>query len=202
MRAKTGFLVVMVAVALLLFSCSSTINVKRLKAGQEMDLSGSWNDTDIRLVTDALIKSSLKADWITSFRLHSGRNPVIVVGTIRNRSSEHMDTEIIAKRFEMALVNTQKVDMVADIGARDQVRLEREEQQYYASEASSVALGKEVGADFLLQGAVRTVVDQIAGKTNRTYYVSAELIDIETSRKVWVGEETVKKLITQPRYMF
>jgi hypothetical protein len=44
------------------------------------------------------------------------------------------------------------------------------------------------------------VVDQVSGKSVRTYYVSAELIDIETSRKVWVGEETVKKLIQQPKY--
>ena len=36
----------------------------------------------------------------------------------------------------------------------------------------------------------------------RTYYVSAELIDIETNRKVWVGEETIKKLIKQPKYKF
>ncbi|HRV24587.1 MAG TPA: penicillin-binding protein activator LpoB, partial [Sphaerochaeta sp.] len=62
------------------------------------------------------------------------------------------------------------------------------------------ALGKEIGADFLLQGAVRSVLDQQGNTRVRTYYVSAELIDIETSRKVWVGEETIKKVIQQARY--
>ena len=133
-------------------------------------------------------------------RVRNGRNPVVIVGTILNRSSEHLDTSIIAKRFEMALVNTGKVDMVADLGMREELRDEREEQQYHASEETAAALGREVGADFLLQGAVRTVVDQVSGKAVRTYYVSAELIDIETSRKVWVGEETVRKLIRQPKY--
>lgn len=124
----------------------------------------------------------------------------MIVGRILNRSSEHMDTSIIAKRFEMAMINTGKVDLVADIEMRDDLREEREQQQYYASEETAVALGREIGADFILQGAVRTVVDQVSGKTVRTYYVSVELIDIETSRKVWVGEETVKKLIEQPKY--
>ena len=73
-------------------------------------------------------------------------------------------------------------------------------QQLFASEESAVALGREIGADFILQGAVRTVVDQVSGKAVRTYYVSAELIDIETSRKVWVEEESVRKLIKQAKY--
>lgn len=200
---KTLSVVSSVALILLLalsFGCSSSIRVSRLDADEQIDLSGSWNDTDIAIVTEALVESSLDANWINQFRARNGHNPVVVVGTILNRSSEHLDTAIIAKRFEMALVNTGRVDMVADIEMRDQVREEREEQQYYASEETAVALGREVGADFLLQGAVRTVVDQVSGKTVRTYYVSAELIDIETSRKVWLGEQTVRKLIQQPKY--
>lgn len=180
--------------------CTSAVRVTRLDADTQLDLSGNWNDTDIAIVTGALIDSSLKSNWINQFRVRNGHNPVVVVGTILNRSSEHLDTAIIAKRFEMALINTGRVEMVADIGMRDQVREEREQQQYYASEESAVALGRELGANFLLQGAVRTVVDQVSGRTVRTYYVSAELIDIETSRKVWVGEETVRKLIQQPKY--
>lgn len=180
--------------------CTSSVRVTRLDADARLDLSGNWNDTDISIVTEALIESSLKSNWINNFRVRSGHNPVVVVGTILNRSSEHLDTAIIAKRFEIALINTGRVDMVADIAMQEEVREQREQQQYYASEESAAALGRELGADFVLQGAVRTVVDQVSGKSVRTYYVSAELIDIETSRKVWVGEETVKKLIQQPKY--
>jgi uncharacterized protein (TIGR02722 family) len=183
-----------------LSSCSSGINVSRIDSSKKIDLSGNWNDTDIQIVTKALVDSSLKSNWIDQFRVRNGKNPTVVIGTIINRSSEHIDTAIIAKRFEMALINTNRVDMVADIDLREQVRQEREEQQYYASEESSVALGKELGANFLLQGAVRTVVDQVSGRSVRTYYVSAELIDIETSRKIWVGEESIRKMITQPKY--
>ncbi len=180
--------------------CSSTVRVSRLGDDDIYDLSGSWNDTDINIVTKALVDSSLAANWIAQYRVRKGGNPVVVVGTILNRSSEHIDTSIIAKKFEMALINTNQVDMVADIGFRDQLREEREGQQFYASEETAVALGREIGADFILQGAVRTVVDQVSGKVVRTYYVNAELIDIETSRKVWVEEKSVRKLIKQAKY--
>src|SRR5690554_5149699 len=184
---KSTLIKIMALLLTLLFfiSCSSTVRVSRLGDDDIYDLSGGWNDADINIVTKALVDSSLSANWITQYRVRKGSNPVVVVGTILNRSSEHIDTSIIAKKFEMALINTNQVDMVADIDFRDQLREEREGQQFYASEETAVALGREIGADFILQGAVRTVVDQVAGKTVRTYYVSAELIDIETSRKVW-----------------
>ncbi|MDD2296768.1 MAG: penicillin-binding protein activator LpoB [Sphaerochaetaceae bacterium] len=204
MQKKTykthNLVLISVLVVLVLTGCASGVKVSRIASDAQYDISGSWNDTDINLVTTALIESSLSSQWITQFRVRQGHNPVVIVGSILNKSSEHIDTSILAKKFEIALINTNQVDLVADIGFRDELRQEREGQQYFASEATAVALGKEIGADYLLQGAVRTVVDQVSGKAVRTYYVSAELIDIETSRKVWVGEESVRKLIKQPKY--
>ncbi len=191
----------MVLLSVLLLSCQSPVSVSRISTDTDIDLSGNWNDTDIRIVAEALVGSSLASPWITQYKMaHPGDNPVVIVGTFLNRSSEHIDTSIISKRYEMALINSGKVDMVADQSFRASVREEREEQQFFASEETAKALGKEIGADYLLQGSVRTNLDQSGGQMVRTYYVSAELIDIETNKKVWVGEETIKKLIKQSKY--
>ncbi|NLZ77443.1 MAG: penicillin-binding protein activator LpoB [Spirochaetales bacterium] len=202
MRRSGIIITIIMLLSLVVFTaCQSSYSVSRVSSDKDLDLSGNWNDTDIRLVSEALVQSSLKGGWINQFRMKNvGRNPVVIVGTFINRSSEHIDTAIIAKRYEMELINSGKVDMVADQNFRASVRQEREEQQYFASEESAKALGKEIGADFLLQGAVRSVLDQKGNTRVRTYYVSAELIDIETNRKVWLGEETIKKVIQQARY--
>ena len=203
MRRSRNIIISIIMLLSLVFltACQSSYSVSRVSSDKDLDLSGSWNDTDIRLVSEALVQSSMKGAWINNFRMKNlGRNPVVIVGTFINRSSEHIDTAIIAKRYEMELINSGKVDMVADQNFRASVRQEREEQQYFASEETAKALGREIGADFLLQGAVRSVLDQQGNTRVRTYYVSAELIDIETSRKVWVGEETIKKVIQQARY--
>ncbi|HAF85917.1 MAG TPA: penicillin-binding protein activator LpoB [Sphaerochaeta sp.] len=192
-------LVVLIA---MLASCQSTVSVDRLSSDTDIDLSGNWNDTDIRLVASSLVKDSLNSPWVDKFRMKNMKNPVVIVGSFLNRSSEHIDTSIIAKRYEMELINSGKIDMVADVSFRATVRDEREEQQYFASESTAKALGKEIGADYLLQGSVRTNLDQVSGKSVRTYYVSAELIDIETNQKVWVGEETIKKMIKQSKYKY
>ena len=203
MRRSRNIIISIIMLLSLVFltACQSSYSVSRVSSDKDLDLSGSWNDTDIRLVSEALVQSSMKGAWINNFRMKNlGRNPVVIVGTFINRSSEHIDTAIIAKRYEMELVNSGKVDMVADQNFRASIRQEREEQQYFASEETAKALGREIGADFLPQGAVRSVLDQQGNTRVRTYYVSAELIDIETSRKVWVGEETIKKVIQQARY--
>lgn len=192
----------LVLLAALLVSCQSTVSVDRLSSDVDIDLSGNWNDTDIRLVASALVEDSLVSPWVDKFRMKKMKNPVVIVGSFLNRSSEHIDTSIIAKRYEMELINSGKIDMVADVSFRATVRDEREDQQYFASESTAKALGKEIGADYLLQGSVRTNLDQVGGKSVRTYYVSAELIDIETNQKVWVGEETIKKLIKQSKYKY
>ncbi len=198
-KVRLGLLLV---VLVLLVSCQSTVSVDRLSSDTDIDLSGNWNDTDIRIVTSSLVKDSLSSPWVDRFRMKNMKNPVVIVGSFLNRSSEHIDTSIIAKRYEMELINSGKVDMVADVAFRAAVRDEREEQQYFASESTAKALGKEIGADFLLQGSVRTNLDQVGGKSVRTYYISAELIDIETNQKVWVGEDTIKKMIKQSKYKF
>ncbi|MFA5448089.1 MAG: penicillin-binding protein activator LpoB [Sphaerochaeta sp.] len=194
-------LLIFLMVLTLFASCQSGVQVSRIAADRDIDVSGTWNDTDIRLVSQALVDSSLSSGWIREFRMaRPGKRPVVIVGSFLNRSSEHIDTSIITKRYEMELINSGQVDMVADQSFRASVREERQEQQYFASEATAKALGKEIGADYLLQGSVRTNLDQSGSQMVRTYYVSAELIDIETNRKVWVGEETIKKLIRQPKY--
>ncbi|NCB00537.1 MAG: penicillin-binding protein activator LpoB [Spirochaetia bacterium] len=190
------------ALLILLVSCQSSISVDRLASDKDIDLSGDWNDTDIRIAASSLVEDSLRSPWIDQFRMRKMKNPVVIVGTFLNRSSEHIDTSIIAKRYEIELINSGKVDMVADVAFRATVRDEREGQQYFASESTAKALGKEIGADFLLQGSVRTNLDQVSGKSVRTYYITAELIDIETNKKVWVGEETIKKMVKQSKYKF
>lgn len=202
MKKTNFFLMFIVLLLLLTVSCQSGVSVNRLTSDADIDLSGAWNDTDIRIAAESLVADSLRSSWIDQFRMRKMKNPVVIVGSFLNRSSEHIDTSIITKRYEMELINSGKVDMVADVAFRATVRDEREEQQYFASESTAKALGKEIGADFLLQGSVRTNLDQISGKSVRTYYISAELIDIETNKKVWVGEETIKKMVKQSKYKF
>ncbi len=186
----------------LFFSCTST-KVERIDAETQTDLSGYWNDTDVRLVANSLVTECVAAPAITNYIQNNSALPVVIVGSFKNQSDEHLDTSIIAQKFEAALINSGRVDFVASADQRDDLRQERLEQQEWASEETASRLANETGADFMLLGSVKTIVDAIDNKATRTYYVTAELIDIESNRKLWVGENSeIKKFITNPKTRF
>lgn len=191
-------LVVLLAFVVLV-SCSST-KVDRVSPDTITDLSGYWNDTDVRIVAESLIADCVNAPAITNYIRNNNSLPVVIVGNFRNDSDEHIDTSILSKKFEVALINSGKVDFVASSSERGEIRQEREEQQAWASEETAKRLANETGADFMLIGSVKTMVDQMDNTSTRTYWVYAELIDIESNRKLWLGENSeIKKVITKSK---
>lgn len=186
-------------------SCATNAKVTRVDSSTQTDLSGYWNDTDVRIVCESLINDCLESPRVAQTAQKKKDLPVFIVGTFRNDSDEHIDTTIISKKMEMAILNSGKADFVASSAERAEIRTERDEQQGFASEETAKALANETGADFMLIGAVKTIVDRSAdGKTaTRTYYVTAELIDIETNKKIWLGEnDAIKKIIKTPSARF
>nr|MDE5899225.1 penicillin-binding protein activator LpoB [Treponemataceae bacterium] len=124
--------------AALIFSSCATTKVTRVDSGTATDLSGYWNDTDVRIAADGIISACLSSPRIQGYpAAHGGRLPVVIVGSYRNMSDEHIDTEILTKKLEAALVNSGAVDFVASASERGEIRAERAAQQYNSSEATA-----------------------------------------------------------------
>ncbi|MFH2055917.1 MAG: penicillin-binding protein activator LpoB [bacterium] len=193
---KTAILVLMIGL-LSLAGCSSSRQVERLDPAGTTDLSGKWNETDARLVAEEMIDDCIKRPWLTNFVAAAGEMPVVTVGNIRNKTSEHIDTEIFTTDFERELLNSGKVRFVAAPEERNDVREERMDQDYWASSETRKQLREEIGADFILLGSVKTITDQIEGKSTIFYQTDLELINVETSEKVWIGTKKIKKGISQ-----
>lgn len=182
---------------LFMFSgCMSNRYVQRVDADVQEDLSGYWNDTDVKIITESIVQDCVNAAGISNFIKENGRYPVVLVGDFANNSDEHLDTSILARRFESALINSGRVAFVADASQRNLLRSERLDQLEWASEDTAKRLASETGADLMLVGSVNTIVDRTKDKIVRSYSVRAELIDIESNRKIWVGEDnSIKKII-------
>jgi len=177
--------------------CGGGKTVTRLDTESVTDLSGQWNDTDSRLVAEEMISDCLNRPWYTDYIQAHGDKPVVTVGTIRNESSEHINTGTFISDFERELINSGKVRFVAAKPQRSEIREERQEQQEFASRETAKQMRAETGADFILQGAVKTITDQEAGKQVTFYQTDLELINIESMEKVWIGTKKIKKGIAQ-----
>jgi uncharacterized protein (TIGR02722 family) len=193
MKKLVGILIL----ACLPLACSSSKKVARLDPGSVTDLSGNWNDTDSRLVAEEMIRDALSRPWLQQFTSDQNRMPVVTVGTIRNVSNEHINTETFSTDFERELLNSGKVKFVASRPERDEIRDERMDQAESASQETAKRIRQETGADFLLTGAVKSILDQEGSDKVMYYQTDLQLVNIETNEKVWIGTKKIKKGISQ-----
>jgi uncharacterized protein (TIGR02722 family) len=184
-------------------ACASTPQVSRLTAGTVTDLSGYWNDTDVEIVCDSLIKSCLGSPRVAQATNALGRLPVFLIGNFANASDEHIDTSILSNIMEIRIFNSGRADFVSGGNVRKELREERQDQQGNASEETAKRLANETGADFLLTGSVKTIVDKADNIATRTYYVSARLTNLETNTLLWTDQNSeIKKEIKNSRVRF
>ena len=197
---KISGLFILITALLLIAGCGpGSRTVERIATDEVTDLSGRWNDTDSKLVAEQMIRDLTYRPWIDDFVMENDEKPVLIVGTIRNLSSEHIQTDVFVKDIERELVNSGKVKFVASSDERNEIRDERDEQLSYASEETSKSLAQETGADFMLKGSINSTTDEISGKAAVFYQVDLELINIETNEKAWIGSKEIKKFITKAK---
>jgi uncharacterized protein (TIGR02722 family) len=193
---KTVFIMSIVVLSILLGACSSQKKVTRVSPDEQIDLSGRWNDTDSRLTAEAMINQSLTEPWLNNFRdTHGGDKPVVICGFVKNKSHEHINAETFIKDMEKAFLNSQQVRLVQGGEKREEIRGERADQQDFSSAENMKAWGREIGADFMLQGTINSIVDSEGKETVNFYQVNLELTNIETNEIVWIGDKKIKKYI-------
>ncbi|MEN8254056.1 MAG: penicillin-binding protein activator LpoB [Verrucomicrobiota bacterium] len=173
--------------------------VKRVGVDETIDISGRWNDTDSQLVSAEMIGDLAGRPWIEEYTAKNGQKPVVIVGTVRNKSSEHIETETFTKDLERELINNGRVKFVANPIERGELRQERKEQQTWAREETQKRLAAETGADYMLQGGIKTIIDQEGKRSVKFYQVDLEMVQLESNEKVWIGSKKIKKYVKKPR---
>lgn len=174
-------------------SCSRTVT--RVNPNQQIDLSGRWNDTDSKLVAEEMIKDVAARPWRQNFFDRAHKKPTVIVGSISNKSHEHIEAETFLKDIEREWINTGMVRVVQNAEFREKMRQERADQQNYASPETQKKWGKELGADYMMFGTINSVVDEYNRKKAVLYKINLELVDMETNEIVWLGDKEIKKFI-------
>ena len=192
-------LVFLILAAVILTAGCKSVKVERVETDKVTDYSGKWNDTDSRIVAEELMKDMTTRPWASEFTAANGKKPAIIVGTIRNKSSEHIEVIPFIKAIEREVINSATAKIVASAEEREQLRAERLDQQEYASEETAKKLAQEYGADYMLEGVITTITDQIDKKKAIFYQVNLELIHIQSNEKAGIGNTEIKKIITKSK---
>jgi penicillin-binding protein activator len=169
--------------------------ITRIEPTETQDISGSWNNTDSRLTAEAMIQQVLNEKWLSNHVAAKNKKPVVIVGTITNKSHEHIQSETFVKDLERSFINTQKVGLVQSGKKREEMRAEKADMQSNASASTLKRFGLENGADFILQGSINSIVDAFKKQKTVTYQINLELTNIETNEIVWIGDKKIAKFV-------
>ncbi len=182
-----------ILLVLLCAGCSRTVT--RIAPESQIDLSGRWNDTDSRMVADQMILDLVTSDNYKNYSATLGRKPVIVVGLIRNKTSEHIDANNYVRKFEVVIHNSGMAELVENDEFRDKLRTERASQQDFASPETVSKWGNETGADLILFGEMNSETDTMNKKRVVNYITTLFLTDMETNKRIWYGQREIKKMV-------
>lgn len=193
----------LILVSIVFLGCgSSSPTVQRVDADTNTDLSGRWNDTDARIVANTMVEEVLQSQWLTRHQQEDNERPIVIVGLVENKTMQHINPDVFISDLEQELINAGQVRFVAGDETREAIRAERSDQQERATLDTASALAREVGADYMLTGAINDEVDEsLDGSTISLFYVvNLELINIETNEISWIGTERIKKMVERSRY--
>jgi uncharacterized protein (TIGR02722 family) len=180
-------------VFLIISACAP--QVSRIDPSTEVELSGRWNDSDSRSVADQMISQLSASTRYQEYAKTKGTRPTIIVGMVRNKTSEHIDAANYIKKLEAAIFNSGLADIVESGEFRDKLRVERVEQRDFADPVTVAEWGKETGADLMLFGEMTSETDVYHNQRVVNYVTTLFLTDMETNQRIWYGQQEIKKLI-------
>jgi len=191
-----------IILSIMLLSACGTTKVQRVDSSETIDLSGAWNDSDSRMTAETMVADVLSRPWINRHVSQKGNPPTVIVGSIKNLTHEHINTNTFVSDIERELINSGMVEFVASAKQRGDIRDERKDQDLNSTEATRNAAGQEIGADYMLTGQINTIIDANASTQVRYYQVDLTLISMADNRKVWVGQEKIKKLVENAKLRY
>ena len=160
----------------------------------EADLIRSRHRTDD--VADMLFE--VVADLVASMINHNEianakRPPLVMITKLQNKTGEVIDTQNV---MDMVRVELSRGGRVAFVNreAREDVAAEYEYQgSGMVSEESKKGKGGQLGADFIIDGRLDSIVQQ-AGKDKTVYYkVTLQLTNLKTNVIAWTDYKQIRK---------
>lgn len=183
--------------ALLLAGCASKVNYG--DATDVETVSIDFGSTDLQIIANQMVGDLLNFPPVVQLTMQ--RRPVVFVDQVQNRTTEHIDTESVTDSIRTRIIQSGKfrfVDMKVVERVRQQFDFQLESGM--VDPATAVTMGRQIGAEFMLYGALTSIVKR-SGKTQDVYYkFTLNLMNLESGIIEWSSEKEIRK--TKSRSLF
>ncbi len=175
-------------------SCTDRFEGEYVDPSSREIVDDKWNDSDYKKTAEVLINEMLAKPWLESYkRKNGGRQPVVVVDDVENRTDEHIDWKTLTEYIQDELINSGRVRFVNKERRKailDEVKYQNSGQ---VRESTAKKEGGQTGADYFLGGAISSSVHTQKGLKSVHYQVNMTLTDLSSAEIVWSGKNLIKK---------
>lgn len=152
----------------------------------------SFGSTDLQKVAAEMTDSLLLSPVVGT--LTANKRPIVFVERLKNKTSEHIDTESITDSVSTKLLRSGKfrfVDMSRVESAREQLKFQNEGGMVDPNKA--MQFGKQIGAEYMLYGNLSSIVKTNKDKSDVYYKFTMRLMDLESGIVEWADETEIRK---------
>lgn len=153
-------------------------------------MNDEWSETDMQNAARDLVNSLIQHPAIANAKVP----PVLMITQLQNKTSEHIDTQNIMDMVRVELMKTGKMTFI-DKEAREDISSEYDYQNSgMVNNETKKGPGGQIGADFLLNGRLDSIVQEV-GKDKTVYYkVTLNLTNLKTSVITWSDYKQIRKI--------
>lgn len=191
-RKMSVRLTAMAVTGLLLVGCSGDPKIQYGDATSVETTTLDFGSTDLQTIAATLVDDLVTFPPIV--QLTSNKRPVVFVDTIKNKTTEHIDTESITDSIQTKLLKSGKfrfVDMTAVRAVQEQMKFQADSGMVDPGKAA--AFGKQTGAEYMLYGNMSSIVKRNSSTQDVYYKFTLKLMDLESGLMEWAGEKEIRK---------
>lgn len=155
-------------------------------------LSDRFNENDLQLIAKK-VAESMSSSPRFSQPSADGQLPIVLVGKLRNSTSEHVDMRSLGDKIQTALAQTGRFALV-DQQARQDIAEEYEYQQSgYVNPNAAKGPGQQVSVDFVMTGDLASIIQEVGNDKLVYYKMTAKLNNVKTGLIEWTDEKQIRK---------
>ncbi|ASJ97850.1 MULTISPECIES: penicillin-binding protein activator LpoB [Shewanella] len=183
-------LIFIIAVAIGLAGCQSKVQYG--DATEVETVNENFGSTDLQAITAKMVDSMLSFPPVVAMTAKD--RPIIFVDKIKNKTSEHIDTESVTDSISNKLLRSGKFRFI-DMTKVDAVRkqLDYQNNSGMVDPSTAINFGRQIGAQFMLYGNLSSIVKQDGSTTDVYYKMTMRLMDLETGLIEWSDEKEIRK---------
>jgi uncharacterized protein (TIGR02722 family) len=151
-------------------------------------VTNEFGSTDLQMIAEKMTGSLLETG------IFQGR-PTVTISTVKNKTSEYIDTTNVMNSIQTALVKSGKVRFVRSIKEMQAGvdELQRQNQSGLYKQSSTAKIGNMTAAKYSMEGELTSIVKQSASTKDVYYKFTLKLFDVEEGTIEWQDEKEIRK---------